>query len=268
MLPKAVKSQYTIAGIPGSIYADIIPDTLLNAMPSQGSTSFSYYVDMDQDGADDIKITASSAGGLGGYDYATSVTSLDTSSAKFSFLRTDSVYYLPNCGGGSAPFANILKPYIAGDTIANDIYINSGYLSRAAYVSNCYSFSEGIWIKSYDQFIGVKHISVQGIRYGWIRIVVSGNYTVLVKDFSLGIPAVGVSVYNLPAFGLFPNPASNKISIKAQDYREAIFYDCSGIAVLTASKSEIDVSALTPGMYLVRVKSSMGSCTKKILIQR
>ena len=68
---------------------------------------------------------------------------------------------------------------------------------------------------------------------------------------------------------VYPNPANSKINISSQFKIDKIdLYDMLGKLILT-NKSEsnvIDVSAITNGMYLLKIYSGERSSTKKLVI--
>ena len=60
------QTQYSVGGFQGSIYVDIIPDTLLNPISfhNGGQDEEDYYIDVNQDGIMDLKIAAHFSLGL------------------------------------------------------------------------------------------------------------------------------------------------------------------------------------------------------------
>lgn len=67
---------------------------------------------------------------------------------------------------------------------------------------------------------------------------------------------------------MYPVPASDMITIEAEDIKQADFYDMAGKMVLTSSHNKIDVRKLDRGVYLVRVMLKNGTTsTQKIIIK-
>jgi len=262
------QSNFIIAGQNGSIYVDIVPDTFLNALSSYdgGVDQEVYYIDVNQDGVNDIEIGSIYSISPGHVIQDVEVLSLDTS-IKFSFFRSDSAYR-PSCGGWSN-VGNILAPYIVGDTIKNNKYVDNGYLSINN--SSCFaSFYDTTWLKSYNQFIGIRSVNRSGIQYGWIRVNISGYQKVLIKDFGLGSGDVGIKQNKiLNSFSVFPNPANTKIKIELNaEFTEIKITDVSGREILNTYERSIDIGKLNEGIYFVQVKTAEGILTKKIIIQR
>ena len=215
----SAQSQYTLAGMHESIYVDIVPDTLLNPISSHsGGNDKEYYnIDINQNGIDDIEISAQFAISPGSTTRNVKIISLD-SAIRFFFWKSDSTYYNANCGGpGWTPVGNILSPFIFGDTISDNKYVSSGYLGLSESVPGCgISYIDPTWIKSYDQYVGVRDSSTSGIQYGWIRVNVTSYQTVLIKDFSLGTPLTGViQILVSNRLNIYPNPISTQTTLQS-----------------------------------------------------
>ena len=68
---------------------------------------------------------------------------------------------------------------------------------------------------------------------------------------------------------LYPNPASDQLTIEAEGLRQVEVYDLTGKKVLSASTTQdklpIDMTSLNTGIYLVRMITEQGVSTKKVL---
>ena len=70
---------------------------------------------------------------------------------------------------------------------------------------------------------------------------------------------------------LYPNPTENQLFIEAEDIFGIEFYDVDGRLEKSryfdkANKVEVDISDLSSGVYLLKVNTSLGSATKKLVI--
>ncbi|MCR5822413.1 MAG: choice-of-anchor J domain-containing protein [Bacteroidales bacterium] len=75
-----------------------------------------------------------------------------------------------------------------------------------------------------------------------------------------GIESVGsVSV------SIFPNPATTTVSVKAEGLRQVEMLDINGRVVLTSTDSDIDISALASGVYMVRTITNDGVAVNRIV---
>ena len=262
-----VKSQYFIGGTHGATYFDIIPDTLINPNPYPLGDEY-YYIDINQDGTDDIEIWGHStmSGSVIQYVF---ISSLDTNT-RFSFWKTNSVSFNPPCTGGAS--ADILKLYSMGDTIKNGIYVQSGYLGCENIIGTClphlYCHE---WVDATDHYIGIKYSDTSGVFYGWIRVNVTYSQIALIKDFSLGNPVAGIEPFSAESqFNIYPNPANNKVQIELTGnsiIKEIILYDLLGKELLKTKEKNIDVSKFQEGVYFIQVEITAGVLTKKIIIQ-
>ncbi len=65
-----------------------------------------------------------------------------------------------------------------------------------------------------------------------------------------------------------PNPVKNKLKISlpiGDKLQETLLYDITGQLVYRGSNSEIDMSNISPGMYVAKIITDKGSIVKKIL---
>lgn len=78
---------------------------------------------------------------------------------------------------------------------------------------------------------------------------------------------LGVNDFNAKGFSIFPNPASDIVTISSEVAVESVeVYNALGQKVLTGTTSTVDVSKLQNGIYMVQVKFEGGmSATKKLV---
>jgi subtilisin family serine protease len=89
-----------------------------------------------------------------------------------------------------------------------------------------------------------------------------------------GCSASGIHELNNLTFDVYPNPANNVLQISNANSNKntsVSIYNCTGAIVyagiLDANNKTIETSALTPGLYLIKLTSGDISGTRKILIQ-
>ena len=70
-----------------------------------------------------------------------------------------------------------------------------------------------------------------------------------------------------PIISSFPNPAQDQLFIKITngEIQQVIMYDLYGRKVLESRERKIDVLGLTKGLYLVKISSTHGVVTKKMI---
>lgn len=86
-------------------------------------------------------------------------------------------------------------------------------------------------------------------------------------------PCTGINEIGTVTFSMFPNPASGSFVFNASEDGTMEMFDVNGQLVytstITADKTEINVSNLSTGSYMVRFTSEQGSISSgKLLIQR
>lgn len=70
-----------------------------------------------------------------------------------------------------------------------------------------------------------------------------------------------------PIISSFPNPVQDQLFLKIPngEIQQVIVYDLYGRKVLESNKEKIDMLGLTKGLYLVKISSTHGVVTKKII---
>lgn len=74
-----------------------------------------------------------------------------------------------------------------------------------------------------------------------------------------------------PAFAVYPNPASTTLTLVAGEPATATIVDMSGRTVMTldirTSQVDVDITALTPGAYFVRLRSEQATSVRKLIVR-
>ena len=276
------KAQYIVAGTHGSIYVDIVPDTLLDAPTVQSHQL--YYIDINMDGINDIKLDSYLSASLRS-DFEYVAVSALNSNTSFSYGNMDSTCTTlpPSCviSGDS-----ILKIYNNGDTISTGIYSSSQYLAFSYYYSPplqgnpVTSTNSSEWVNIGDKYFGVRFVTSIDTSFGWVKVNVTRVRKCLVEEYSLGVNGIGVQLLNRTNnyFSVYPNPINSILNIEIQNKNaEVRITNLLGEEVNVPShaaagssqgeKFTFDVSSLQNGIYFVNVKTSEGSFTKKVVVQ-
>ncbi len=102
---------------------------------------------------------------------------------------------------------------------------------------------------------------------------VSDQFTMEIDDVSVVGTALGVDTFFQNNFAMYPNPAKNVLNISGNaglSIDNVLITDLNGrivkdLKVGDVSASEINVSDLTSGMYLITVSSAKGKGTSKFM---
>lgn len=147
-------------------------------------------------------------------------------------------------------FNNINLPYTDADEAGSQGYISY----RIKPVS---SIAEGDII-----------MASAGIYFDFNPVVLTNTTTTTVQT------AASAKDFNNTAFVVYPNPASGKVSILAENLTgeaDVVFTDVLGKTVLTAKLSgnsnSLDVNSLHSGMYFIRISTEGKSSTQKLIIK-
>ena len=83
-----------------------------------------------------------------------------------------------------------------------------------------------------------------------------------------GCATLGTSEFNSVEFDMYPNPVKNTLNIKSQEaISNVAVYDLLGKVVISSNKVNnfLDVSALSNGVYIIKLTSDKGVVTKKFV---
>jgi len=80
---------------------------------------------------------------------------------------------------------------------------------------------------------------------------------------------LGIEEYSLDSISVYPNPVLNDLHINLHNsiqVETAKIYSITGQVVLQVqNRKDIDVSSLNPGVYLLRIETTQGTITRKIV---
>ncbi len=90
------------------------------------------------------------------------------------------------------------------------------------------------------------------------------------EDYTVNVGTLGTSEANLQNLNVYPNPVLDVLNIDSDSKVSGVtVYDLTGKAVsshtMAAQKNQINLSKLSPGVYVVTVQTEAGSKTVKIL---
>jgi hypothetical protein len=149
--------------------------------------------------------------------------------------------------------------------------INSGHV-------RIYKYNQDNWIQVGDDIDGEE----EGDRLGIVSLSSNGLILAVGAPFNDGNGADSghVRVYDLSnilstqettltTFSLYPNPTKNNLIINllnSDTLQKATIYNSLGQEVLQSTHTNIDVSSLSKGVYVVEVQTSTGKGSEKLII--
>ncbi len=201
-------------------------------------------------------------------------------------MKTD---VLVNHGSPDAPTVDVVETAVTGGaTIVDDISFpnfSSGYLELATldYTLEVRDASGTVGVAAYSAPLQTLSLAGKAITvlasgfldpsvgtnlpsFGlWVALASGGNL------IPLPTAALGRSNFDADAFGVFPNPAKEMISIfntNNFDINKATIIDLNGRVVreINSGFDKINISNLTRGMYLMSIESGKSVVNKKIII--
>ena len=115
--------------------------------------------------------------------------------------------------------------------------------------------------------------------------VVSGDETLLVYQVTGLLNGVESSPSNKACWGnvavpeneslamsLFPNPSSGKVIVHAEALQDIMVYQMTGQQVIrfqvSGDRAELDLSALTPGVYYLNIRTAQGDRIQKLVLTK
>ena len=129
------------------------------------------------------------------------------------------------------------------------------------------AFADGTYIDSYTYLAAEAENTFARLPNG------SGPFVLNTPTLGFTNDPVSVTENMLPEFSIYPNPASSNLNIYAENRAsfQAELYSPQGNLVKQKSLSQtnglLDISNLSAGIYLLKLKTSSGSVHRKIIVQ-
>ena len=178
--------------------------------------------------------------------------------------------------GASAVSGNIIVKGInsCGDGVSTSLPItvnikpNTPIISQTGNILNSNASSGNQW---YNQ----NGLIVNAVSQNY-NLVSDGNYYVIVTNSNgcssnpsniLNAIVLGVNNYELDNLILYPNPIIKILHIEIEKEFTGTIYDITGKTLINVNSKDIDVSSLSPGIYLLDIISENKHYTKKLIKQ-
>jgi hypothetical protein len=265
-------NQVYNAGYVLTNYVDIEPDTLINYICTNQRSNESYYIDINGDLENDFSINASCVVSMASIEGQIRIYPLNPN-AYARFGRYDSVYVEY---GSYWWVSKVALPLQYADTInpATSVWYN-GHLTLTESSHKFGTFkSVTDWVSPDDKYIAIKYQDSTDTIYGWIRVNIPIVDDCLIKDYSFSSFFTDIQETGSDKFNIYPNPAARKLFIErtSSEEMELRLFDIAGKQVMatTISKSkitEIDVSGIRRGTYILKLTENDNSFNKKIVIE-
>ena len=95
----------------------------------------------------------------------------------------------------------------------------------------------------------------------------TATVSVVIEHLNIEHPADGVS----PVVKVYPNPTDGLLHIEAEGMEQVELYNTDGICVFSSSRAgsntDIDTTPFAAGVYTLKVKTTHGTTTEKIIVQ-
>ena len=96
---------------------------------------------------------------------------------------------------------------------------------------------------------------------------VSDEFILDIDDIVVsGDQIVGIENVGNITMSVYPNPASDKLSVKAEGLRQVDILDIAGRVVATSNTSTVDLTGISNGSYIVRVVTNDGTAIDRLSI--
>jgi hypothetical protein len=261
--------QVFLAGQNLSHYVDIIPDTLIDYSCVTHYSTESYQIDLNGDSQNDFEIKGVCSVSPGSSSQFISISTLNVESY-IRAGRIDSSYNTYMAWWMTAPMAQPLQ-YNDSINSINSKWGTNLYLSKSYSITGSYLYAHD-WDSPNDQYIGVKIQNATDTIYGWIRVNCYAGCNL--KDFSASSSIIGIETFEFQEPVIYPNPCTDKIYFEGKDQSktELSLYDLCGKQVAESiinkgELSQINISALSNGIYILKVQGENYVKNKKIIIQ-
>jgi hypothetical protein len=137
-----------------------------------------------------------------------------------------------------------LKVYNRWGQIVEDFYDNIVLTGTYTVTFSADTLSDGNYIAS---------LVLNG-QYHTINLVKSQSSSIMERD-------------NLEKIEVYPNPIAGRITIHAKNIKNIEIYNLSGVLIESTIQNDIDLSKQAKGTYIVKVITTYGIETKKVLLE-
>lgn len=243
------------------IYHDI-PDT---SFASGYQDDIPYYIDLNGDGSDDFYFLSYSYGGLGGGSSSSRIYPINNNN---SVLINSSAFSLTQ--NGYVDTLNI------NDTINNDKLWRHYYcfLVTHSVIYGDTSFTNGSWYNISNKYVGLKMIHNNNTIFGWCKVSIQNFNHITIHGFAYKNCYAGNESVDLNYLEVSPNPANTYLNIAFKDNAfpaDINLFNTQGNLILseklTGTESNLDVSDIPQGIYILKFVSKKGVSTEKVIIQ-
>lgn len=146
-----------------------------------------------------------------------------------------------------------------------------------AWTGNATSYEVGIAQGTWDGTANT--VTSAGPSYVFTGLTVNTQYVVAVRAICNGdstsawatrtitTSSEGIADVNAFSFDLYPNPATNVVTVETDADAIVSILDLNGREVIRTNESTIDVSAFAKGTYFVRLTTQEGTAVRKLIVQ-
>jgi len=255
-----------------TLYTNIEPDSTIAApyVPPMADTGISMSFDINHDTIPDFRLTSDYR-----YEfedphccdcYFNRIIAFDTNTR---FAYQDTAYVNNNPHG--------IVGIDSGEVIDEQkfIWYFSAYLSWDCSPDHVWFCQPGSFM-----YYGIKLYLNGNYYYGWVRLL--SNYTqITISDMALNLipnaPIIAGSLtsgydsnqINASQFRIYPNPVFNNLTVETSSFSTIKISAIQGQLIKTfassGTKTNVDVSALPGGVYVVEVRNEKGVAVKKFI---
>lgn len=186
-----------------------------------------------------------------------------------------------------APYKKIVNTYTADGLIEESItqlwftseyrnvdrwsysYVNG---NQTEFIMQKWNSSSGEWENTYRQFktYDANDNEIEFIYQIWNTDVTPNvwrGYLRIVTYWSLSEVLSSNEFLDKPTLIIYPNPTSEYLNITSnQAVKQIQLYNLLGKQVLKTNKNQVDVRALSSGLYLAKIEYGSNTITKKVII--
>lgn len=159
-----------------------------------------------------------------------------------------------------------------GTHIVTDCYYPFAPIADSSVVMASFGQRNGITMPSYIQrgdsiwYLVSGEVIIDSLSEYTKSVVINGMSASGHRiEFSFGITDVSIDDVTSSDYSIYPNPVSSVLHIEGDDVQRVMLYDLSGRLISESHGSEMDMSRLAAGLYLVKVQTSAGVKVEKII---
>jgi hypothetical protein len=132
----------------------------------------------------------------------------------------------------------------------------------------------GLWFNAVNKYLGFRTITSQDTSFAWVRLSLSGAFSVSVKDYAVQNFSALLNTDLKNGLNIFPNPSNNYVNVLIPEESlpaEIKLFNINGKLIksteATSTYNILNIENLNAGMYIIKISGSKSVYINKLIIK-